>query len=170
MTGLYQKDETIGSMTMEQKAIASRKFLVQLCHSHPGKAAQIILNGIDALEEKDLPEPKIIGCIEDHTQKRTYGPIRKIVELVADYYKISIDDLLSLRRHKEVIIPRQVAMYLARFCTTKTLPEIGRAMGGKDHTTVLSGVRKISRLIERDVNLAADVSKLSKILSRQEAA
>lgn len=165
-----QLNETTGFMTMEQKAIASRKFLVQLCHSHPGKAAQIILNGIDALDDKDLPEPTVIVGIEDHTNQRTCGPIRRIVELVADHYRLSYDDVLSHRRHKEVIIPRQVAMYLARYCTSKTLPEIGRAMGGRDHTTVLSAVRKIRALLERNQKLAEDVSMISKVLSRQEAA
>jgi chromosomal replication initiator protein len=63
---------------------------------------------------------------------------------VADYYKIKIADMYSKKRPASIARPRQIAMYLAKELTQKSLPEIGELFGGRDHTTVLHAVRKIS--------------------------
>ena len=73
--------------------------------------------------------------------------IRKVIDATAEYYGVTLRDIASERRIKECMTPRQVAMYLARVLTGKSYPMIGAAIGGRDHTTVMSGVRKIERVL-----------------------
>ena len=70
--------------------------------------------------------------------------VENIQKTVADFYKIKVADMYSKRRPANIALPRQVAMYLAKELTQKSLPEIGDLFGGRDHTTVLHAVRKIS--------------------------
>jgi len=85
--------------------------------------------------------------------------------VVARQYNVSRSDLLSSRRTANVVRPRQVAMYLAKTLTLRSLPEIGRRFGGRDHTTVLHAVRKIEGLVTggSDMALAEEIE----ILKRQ---
>jgi chromosomal replication initiator protein len=83
--------------------------------------------------------------------------------VVARQYNVSRSDLLSSRRTATVVRPRQVAMYLAKTLTLRSLPEIGRRFGGRDHTTVLHAVRKIEGLVGNDMALAEEIE----ILKRQ---
>ncbi len=76
--------------------------------------------------------------------------IEDIQRVVARQYNVSRADLLSSRRTANVVRPRQVAMYLAKILTLRSLPEIGRRFGGRDHTTVLHAVRKIEGLVSND--------------------
>jgi len=69
---------------------------------------------------------------------------------VADYYKIKVADMYSKRRPNSIAMPRQVAMYLAKEMTQKSLPELGELFGGRDHTTVLHAVRKINQHRAKD--------------------
>lgn len=91
--------------------------------------------------------------------------IDNIQRIVSDYYKVKILDLLSKRRMRSIARPRQVAMALAKDLTSHSLPEIGQAFGGRDHTTVLHACRKISELREVDAEIAADYRNLLKLLS-----
>jgi chromosomal replication initiator protein len=84
---------------------------------------------------------------------------------VAEYYKIKISDLLSKRRSRSVARPRQVAMSLAKELTNHSLPEIGDAFGGRDHTTVLHACRKIKELKEEDVDIREDYKNLLRSLT-----
>jgi chromosomal replication initiator protein len=86
--------------------------------------------------------------------------IEEIQRIVARHYNVSRGDLLSARRTANVVRPRQVAMYLAKTMTLRSLPEIGRRFGGRDHTTVLHAVRKIELLITNDTALAAEIESL----------
>jgi chromosomal replication initiator protein len=86
--------------------------------------------------------------------------IEEIQCIVARHYNVSRSDLLSSRRTANVVRPRQIAMYLARTLTPRSLPEIGRRFGGRDHTTVLHAVRKIESLIGTDNSLAAEIEVL----------
>ncbi|NBY04027.1 MAG: chromosomal replication initiator protein DnaA, partial [Betaproteobacteria bacterium] len=70
--------------------------------------------------------------------------VENIQKTVADYYKIKVADMYSKKRPTSIARPRQIAMYLAKELTQKSLPEIGEMFGGRDHTTVLHAVRKIS--------------------------
>jgi len=86
--------------------------------------------------------------------------IEDIQRIVARHYNVSRSDLLSSRRTANVVRPRQIAMYLAKTLTLRSLPEIGRRFGGRDHTTVLHAVRKIEGLIGKDNALAAEIESL----------
>ncbi|KXO12413.1 Chromosomal replication initiator protein DnaA [Moritella sp. JT01] len=91
--------------------------------------------------------------------------IDNIQKTVAEYYKIKIADLLSKRRSRSVARPRQVAMALAKELTNHSLPEIGDAFGGRDHTTVLHACRKIVQLKEENHDIKEDYSNLIRTLS-----
>ncbi|WP_027853463.1 chromosomal replication initiator protein DnaA [Marinobacterium litorale] len=91
--------------------------------------------------------------------------IDNIQRVVADYYKIKVSDLLSKRRSRSVARPRQVAMSLAKELTNHSLPEIGNAFGGRDHTTVLHACRKIKELRESDTDIAEDYKNLLRHLT-----
>lgn len=91
--------------------------------------------------------------------------IQNIQKTVAEYYKIRVSDLHSKDRSRVVARPRQVAMALAKELTTHSLPEIGDAFGGRDHTTVLHACRKIVELNQSDVRIKEDYSNLLRLLS-----
>lgn len=86
--------------------------------------------------------------------------VADIQAAVCEYYEISQNDLLSRRVGLGVVRPRQVAMYLAQVLTPLSTPQIGRLFDGRDHTTVISNVRKIKWLVARDALLAAQVADL----------
>jgi chromosomal replication initiator protein len=90
--------------------------------------------------------------------------IEDIQRIVARQYNVSRADLLSSRRTANVVRPRQVAMYLAKVLTLRSLPEIGRRFGGRDHTTVLHAVRKIEALSGNDTALAEEIESLKRQL------
>jgi chromosomal replication initiation ATPase DnaA len=92
-------------------------------------------------------------------------PILKIQEIVARHFGISMTDFLSERRTKNIVLPRQIAMYLAKLLTRRSLPEIGRLFGGRDHTTVLHAVRKITALIDIDMEVAEKIYELKNIIA-----
>ena len=91
--------------------------------------------------------------------------IENIQRTVAEYYKIRIGDLSSAKRSRSIARPRQVAMALAKELTNHSLPEIGDAFGGRDHTTVLHGCRKIAELRKDDAKISEDYINLQRILS-----
>jgi chromosomal replication initiator protein len=91
--------------------------------------------------------------------------IENIQKMVADYYKIRVSDLLSTRRSRSITRPRQIAMALAKELTNHSLPEIGNAFGGRDHTTVLHACRKVATLRREEARVAEDYSNLLRILS-----
>lgn len=91
--------------------------------------------------------------------------IENIQKTVAEYYKIKVADLLSKRRSRSVARPRQLAMALAKELTNHSLPEIGDAFGGRDHTTVLHACRKIAELREESNDIKEDYSNLIRTLS-----
>jgi len=90
--------------------------------------------------------------------------IEDIQRVVARQYNVSRSDLLSSRRTANVVRPRQVAMYLAKILTLRSLPEIGRRFGGRDHTTVLHAVRKIEALTGNDAAFAEEIESLKRQL------
>lgn len=91
--------------------------------------------------------------------------IQNIQSTVAEYYKIKTSDLLAKRRNRSVARPRQVAMALAKELTNHSLPEIGDAFGGRDHTTVLHACRKIRELRDSDADMREDYKKLMRALT-----
>ncbi len=97
------------------------------------------------------------------------GPERRITvdeiqKTVAEHFSLKQADLLSERRTRAIARPRQIAMYLCKQHTTRSYPDIGRRFGGRDHTTVLHGVRKIEELLSQDEQIARDVEALTRKL------
>lgn len=93
--------------------------------------------------------------------------IDDIQRKVADYYNLRLVDMSSPRRSRSVARPRQVAMYLCKHLTTRSLPEIGRKFGGRDHTTVLHGVNKIEQLRAEDKALDEDIGLIRRAIEEQ---
>lgn len=91
--------------------------------------------------------------------------IENIQRTVSEYYKIKVADILSQRRNRSITRPRQMAMALAKELTTHSLPEIGDAFGGRDHTTVLHACRKMKELLESQIDTQEDWKNLIRILS-----
>ena len=100
--------------------------------------------------------------IESHKRQVT---VENIQRTVAEYFKIRVNDLTSRRRSRSVTRPRHFAMALAKELTNHSLPEIGAAFGGRDHTTVLYACRKIAKLRVQDVTTADDYTALLRILT-----
>ena len=91
--------------------------------------------------------------------------IENIQKTVAEYYKIRVSDLLSKRRSRSVARPRQVAMTLSKELTNHSLPEIGDAFGGRDHSTVIHANKKIAELRSSDSKIEEDYANLERILT-----
>ena len=88
--------------------------------------------------------------------------IEEIQKKVSEYFNIRQSDMLSNRRSRVVARPRQVAMYLSKICTTKSLPEIGKLFGGRDHTTVIHAVKKVESLYKSDISFSEHIKVLKK--------
>jgi chromosomal replication initiator protein len=107
-------------------------------------------------------EAAVRDLIRPHEPKRV--KIEEIQKRVATHYNVSRADLLSSRRTAAVVMPRQIAMFLAKSLTLRSLPEIGRRFGGRDHTTVLHAVRKIDNLCNNDATLREEIDLLKRML------
>lgn len=103
----------------------------------------------------DTAKAALASLASDSRQKRV--TIGEILEAIAEYYRIPIEDLCGKQRDKHIVVPRQVAMYLMRQETEASLLEIGQALGGRDHSTVLHGYDKISREINDNTALRKEV-------------
>lgn len=144
--------ETIRAKASEAKAAAAVVPIVEVIPTVPTGCENEevrIFNRIKALnvEIEALSEryAKLMG--------RWYPRIEQIQTAVCQHYKVTMNDLLSARRTISIVRPRQVAMYLCRELTLRSLPEIGRKFGQRDHTTVLHGTRKIHALRATDSEL-----------------
>jgi chromosomal replication initiator protein len=98
--------------------------------------------------------------VEDNRKIR----IEDIQRAVSRHYNVSRTDMLSNRRTRVIVKPRQIAMYLAKMMTPRSLPEIGRRFGGRDHTTVLHAVRKVEGMIAEDGQLAKELELLKRLI------
>ncbi len=104
-------------------------------------------------------------CLADvirHSDRKI--TVEEIQRKVSDHYNIRLSDLIGPKRVRTFARPRQVAMYLSKQMTTRSLPEIGRRFGGRDHTTVMHGVRKIEELMQQDSQIADDLEMLRRSL------
>ncbi len=90
--------------------------------------------------------------------------IEEIQRKVAEHYNIRLSDMIGPKRLRNIAGPRQIAMYLAKQLTPRSLPEIGRRFGGRDHTTIMHGVRKIEELMAIDSQLSDDLQLLKRLL------
>ena len=94
------------------------------------------------------------------------GTLREIQSTVARHYGVSVIDLCSDRRARKVVWPRHVAMYLGRELTAHSLPSIGRAFGGRDHTTVMHGIGRVESRMADSAPVAEEVAELCKSIVR----
>jgi chromosomal replication initiator protein len=90
--------------------------------------------------------------------------IEEIQRRVAEHYNVRLSDLIGPKRVRTIARPRQIAMYLAKQLTPRSLPEIGRRFGGRDHTTIMHGVRRIEELMTTDSQLSDDLQMLRRQL------
>ncbi len=100
--------------------------------------------------------------LRSHDRRITIDEIQR---KVAEHYNLRVADMHSARRARSVARPRQVAMYLSKQLTARSLPEIGRKFGGRDHTTVMHAVRKVEELIDEDAQIAQDVDVVRRALT-----
>jgi chromosomal replication initiator protein len=110
----------------------------------------------------ETAEAAIRDLVRTRDPKRV--KIEEIQKLVATHYNVTRADILSARRTANVVRPRQIAMYLSKVLTPRSLPEIGRRFGGRDHTTVLHAVRKIEALAGADGRLSEEIDLLKRML------
>ena len=106
----------------------------------------------------DLVKDVLKDLLRTNSRKITIDEIQK---KVVEHYNIKLSDMHSPRRSRSVARPRQVAMYLAKSITTRSLPEIGRKFGGRDHTTVIHAIKTIEEIMVNDPNLAEDIELLT---------
>ncbi len=116
--------------------------------------------------------PLSVALAEEVVSRHTPSPLARrttnisdVLQATATYHQLSLDDMLSKRRTKEVVRARQIAMYLAREETDASLPEIGAAIGGRNHSTVLYGYQKIAKSVEADAALRREVSEIRRQLT-----
>lgn len=115
---------------------------------------------------RDIDVPMVRDALKDllALQDRLVS-IDNIQRTVAEYYKIKMSDMLSKRRTRSVARPRQVAMAMAKQLTNHSLPEIGEAFGGRDHTTVLHACRKVKELQDSSTEMQEDIKLLTRLLT-----
>ena len=109
----------------------------------------------------DLAQECLADILRASDRKVT---VEEIQRKVADHYNIRLSDMIGPKRLRTIARPRQVAMYLSKQLTTRSLPEIGRRFGGRDHTTIMHGIRKVEELIVADSQLAEDMNLLRRLL------
>jgi chromosomal replication initiator protein len=101
-----------------------------------------------------------------HTPGAIRVRIEDILQLIGRHYSVSRSDLLSPRRARSIVRPRQIGMYLAKKLASRSLPEIGKRFGGRDHSTVLHAVRKIEELLKADEKLAREIALLTRMVEQ----
>ena len=124
------------------------------------------LNRILAFSKIKTKSPNIYECkkiLKDFINSNNKSiNVESIQNLVAAYFNLNIQEMLSARRSRSLARPRQIAMYLAKQHTTNSLPEIGRKFSNRDHTTVIHAVKKITELINKDNEIKQNVIELNK--------
>ena len=115
-----------------------------------------------AVHQRQVDEEEAARLLSDIIPAGTRKPINveRIQVLVADYYNVTLDDMKGKRRDKHIVFPLQVAMYLVREETPSSLPAIGKAFGGRDHTTALHSIEKIANELKEDERLRYEVQSI----------
>lgn len=138
-----------------------------------GRELEGALNRVIALQQLRQGTPMTVDlaaqALRDLTQTAEAIRVRidDILQAIGRHYNVSRADLLSPRRARAIVRPRQVGMYLAKKLTSRSLPEIGRRFGGRDHSTVLHAVRKVEELMQADDKMAREVALLTRIIEQQ---
>ena len=103
-----------------------------------------------------------VEALKDYIGKNiiSRNKIDQVIQLVANNYNITVEDIKSKKRLSKISVPRQIGMYICRVHLKESLPKIGSEFGGKDHTTVMHSVAKIKRELKKDKNLEVEISKI----------
>ena len=109
--------------------------------------------------------PTAEQALKDMSAPKTRVSMEELIMIVSQYYRFSVDDLLGPRRTQQLALARQLAMYLARQMTDLSLPQIGMALGGRDHTTVMYGCDKVAKRFESDETFRRQVLEIKDRLS-----
>jgi chromosomal replication initiator protein len=122
-----------------------------------------------AVHQRQIDQEEAARLLSDIIPAGTRKPINveRIQALVADYYNVTLEDMKGKRRDKHIVFPRQVAMYLVREETPSSLPAIGKAFGGRDHTTALHSIEKIANELKEDERLRYEVQSIREKLYAQ---
>ena len=129
-----------------------------------------VLNRVVAfgrVHNKDLTINDCKNIFKDIFNQIRVVTVDKIQNVVSNYFNIGLSEMLSQRRSRPLARPRQVAMYLAKKLTTRSLPEIGRRFANRDHTTVIHAVKTITRLSEQDDEMKKNINQIKSILLEQ---
>ena len=123
-----------------------------------------------AVHQRPVDAEEAARLLADIIPAGTRKPINveRIQALVADYYNVTLDDMKGKRRDKHIVFPRQVAMFLVREETPSSLPAIGKAFGGRDHTTALHSIEKIANELKEDERLRYEVQAIKERLYAQQ--
>ena len=115
-----------------------------------------------AIHQRQIDEEEAASLLSDIIPAGSRRPITidRIQGVVADYYSLSLEDMKGKRRDKHIVFPRQVAMYLVREETPSSLPVIGQAFGGRDHTTALHSIEKITNELKEDDRLRSELEAI----------
>jgi chromosomal replication initiator protein len=137
-----------------------------------GREIEGALNRIAAYQQFNNAGPVTLDMVAMILRDMSQSPdqcrvkIEDILKIIGRHYNVARSDLLSPRRSRSVVVPRQVGMYLAKKLTPRSLPEIGRRFGGRDHSTVLHAVRKIEEQLRSDERLAREVTLLIRLIEQ----
>ena len=129
-----------------------------------------VLNRVIAfsrVHNKDLNIDDCKNILKDVFNQTKVITVDKIQNVVSNYFNIALSEMLSQRRSRPLARPRQIAMFLAKKMTTRSLPEIGRRFANRDHTTVIHAVKTITRLSEQDDEMKKNINQLKSILLEQ---
>ncbi len=129
------------------------------------EGALMRLHAFASLVGRKIDLDLVQECLSDilrTSEKRL--TIEEIQRKVAEHYNVRLSDMIGPKRLRTIARPRQVAMYLSKQLTSRSLPEIGRRFGGRDHTTIMHGVKRIDELMAADHQLADDVQLLKRLL------
>jgi chromosomal replication initiator protein len=131
------------------------------------EGALIRLAAYASLSRREIDLPFARQTLEGSiTRPAEHVTVESVLKAVASYYNLKVSDLKSPRRHKSLAGPRAVAMYLARTHTKESYPDLGRAFGGKHHTTIISAVEKITRKLKSDTGLRGEIHAVENLLLR----
>jgi len=131
------------------------------------EGALIRLTAYASLSRREIDLPFARQTLEGSiTRPAEHVTVEHVLKAVASYYNLKVSDLKSPRRHKSLAGPRAVAMYLARTHTKESYPDLGRAFGGKHHTTIISAVEKVARKLKADTALRGEIHAVENLLLR----
>ena len=161
---LMQKAEEVHTPISDEVAFFIAKHIQSNVRELEGALKRVIANAHFTGQQITIPFVKDV--LKDLLMLQAkLVTIDNIQKTVAEYFKIKVSDLHSKRRSRSIARPRQVAMALAKELTSHSLPEIGEAFGGRDHTTVLHACRKIQELLAESLDIQEDYKNLLRILS-----